>query len=218
MDEPLNKNRNMEIARTAKEEGFWRADIEMWKNARIERIRLRPETLGEDYLEYITQNQSYEFGKQYSYVLITLGFPENAVKEWGIDILDKVVRNCLSKVWIKGYVYNWEFYHKDGTWSHPHVHIFCTRSGKKKSEIIRECYNTCKEFLHAEAVDVKLIQVKDFQKTYNYVNKNRIEDVAERFKLKINNLKYESNLIKPTVPVGTNKSKGSAHRKKSKDF
>lgn len=174
--------------RTCKQEGFWRAEVKAWEHARFDEIKKRPETLGEDYVQYLDKIASYDSGNTKNYAIITLNFPSDILNFYKIEELQELVDKVTEKKWVKDFIYNWEFYHKDGSWSHPHVHMLVSKANKSKSEIIREVFNTCNRVIHDSAkIDCKLIPVKDFEKAKNYVKKNREFDVKYREKLYLKN-------------------------------
>lgn len=168
--------------RTAKQEGFWRAEVKAWEHVRLDHIRAKPIILGEDYEEYLYQVESLKDGNKKSYALVTINFPSDAT----VELVEPTIGKALQKIWISDFAFSWEFHHKDESWSHPHIHILLNRKNISKSVMIREFANTFKHVISDHTkVDVKLISVKDYEKTYKYITKNREADVKYR---KLHNL------------------------------
>lgn len=81
--------------------------------------------------------------------------------------------------------YEWEFTHKDGTYSHPHIHAIVTKLTNRQN-FIKRTYNTFKKYLGNRAsIDVKSVPIRDFNNILNYVTKSRVADVEYRKKYEL---------------------------------
>lgn len=171
--------------KVSKPEGRWRSQVKMWESEYTKRYREFPEMLSEEFKEFVEENKRLIDDNKRSFCLITINFePE---QEIGERLLNKVEK-ALDKKWIHDFVMNWEFVNEDGNWSHPHIHIFCTKSGMAKSGIIREFHSTFKDYIKKECIDVQVYSKKDKLNGINYVKKNRIDDLwwREKFDLPSN--------------------------------
>lgn len=153
------------------------ADVYAFKQLRLKEIRQNPSILGEDYVNRLDKLEAARLGEYKNYCHIVIGFPDDwskdEIMEFHIEKFDKLI----EKKWVKEFYANYEFVSEDGTWSHPHLHLFCTRQGKCKSDLIKETYNTVKKYIHGvEAVHVSLVPAKDFKKQVKYNQKNRLAD------------------------------------------
>ena len=81
-----------------------------------------------------------DLSKKHAYRMVTLNFEEEAdAEKVYLDLQD-----LMDKKWIGEYWASLEYYAEDGTYSHPHIHIFMRLANlmKKKSHIIREIHGT----------------------------------------------------------------------------
>lgn len=173
---------------SAKQNGIYRAESRLWEALRMKEAKLRPETMGEDYVEYLDRVERLETNEKRTYVLIGFDLANTATKDDVLLFHTECMPRVLNKKWIKDYVFNWEFVNKYDQYSHPHVHLLCTRAGKCKSDILKELWSTCKKYLSSQNnIDVKIITFGSYQKVRDYVCKNRPTD---------NNFRYSYGLRK----------------------
>lgn len=121
--------------------------------------------------------------------MITLNFQDEEEAERVYSDLPTL----LNKKWIPQYWCSLEYYAEDGTYSHPHIHIFIRLGNlmKKKSEIIREIHGTLQSKFDIE-LDKNFIDVKEHkEKTngYNYVARKSNKKKAKGTKKDLRRLK-----------------------------
>ena len=129
------------------------------------------------YLDEIIQMQALErsikddLSKKHAYRMVTLNFEEEAdAEKVYLDLQD-----LMDKKWIGEYWASLEYYAEDGTYSHPHIHIFMRLANlmKKKSHIIREIHGTLQSKfsigLSKNFIDVK--SHKEKENGYRYVTR-----------------------------------------------
>lgn len=90
------------------------------------------------YLDEIIQMQALErsikddLSKKHAYRMVTLNFEEEAdAEKVYLDIAD-----LLDKKWIGEYWASLEYYAEDGTYSHPHIHVFMRLANLMKKKVI----------------------------------------------------------------------------------
>lgn len=164
------------VERTAHDEGQYRAEVEMFKNMYLFLYRNGVDM--SEQMMLLKQKCETVFQENYlSHYHITISFPPE-FKDY--DVMKKVV----AKKWMFEWQYTWEFHGKTG--EHPHVHLVC-RKTKRKSEVIREIYNTLKNYLSdPQKIDVRAKARKDFDPSY--IAKDNPKDIPWRKSQKLKDL------------------------------
>lgn len=90
----------------------------------------------EDIEQYVQQRQK----RRYKYIMITV----NPMEDIPWHELDKKVKKCIKKKWIKNATYCYEWRNK---MLGLHTHIRCEITDKNPCEINREVYNTFKNLV-----------------------------------------------------------------------
>jgi len=121
-----------------------------------------------------------------------------------IDALSKKVVKCVKKIWIKEWMYCYEWREGD---SGLHVHIRLTLNKKKKlSEVRRECFNTFKTLVeYRQHVNIKFALRED--SFIDYVRgikggepkDNHKHDIANRRELRVQDIYISPN--SPPLPT-----------------
>lgn len=168
-------------------EAFNRAQIKILEKAWTIVLNTHPqEFFHKTDLPLLSFAQEIEELRKYKYQLLTLNFPPDtdvhqAHSRW-LEYLETKNIKCI--------VYNWEFYSKNGTYTHPHIHALIYKK-TCKSDIIRKAFRFFKSYLPDSAsVDVREIQKMLYEKKYRYVCKNRKPDTHMRKKLKLPNFQH----------------------------
>lgn len=95
------------------------------------------------------------------------------------DFSHAVLHIVCQKVWMCDWSLTFECGNEN---DHPHAHIVCVNN-KAKSQVIREVYNSIKDFcLNKECIDVRIV---DRAKAIKYITKNDDNSVKMRKKYKL---------------------------------
>lgn len=113
-------------------------------------------------LKTASQNSKANNSKAYA-LFVTINPKENSITQANFEALDKCVKKCLSKVWIKEYAYVYE--QRGGTEQTMHglhCHIMINRNGYKLNHSKKEIKNTFKNIIGNE----KHCDIKDMKKEW----------------------------------------------------
>lgn len=86
------------------------------------------------------------------------------------------VKKALTKSWLS----DWTACVQFGTSGlHPHLHVYC-KTGKPRSEIIREFQSTFSDWCSSSSIDVKMHKFKHSERGYKYIERLKDHDVSLR--------------------------------------
>jgi len=113
-------------------------------------------------LQTASQNRKANNSKAYA-LFVTINPKLNAITQANFEALDKCVKKCLGKVWIKEYAYCYEQRGEtEDTMNGLHCHIMINRNGYKLNHSKKEIKNTFKNIIGNDSH----CDIKDMQKDW----------------------------------------------------